>query len=117
MARRPPKSTSTDTLYPYTTLVRSQHAREVEDGQRLALDGHADDARQDVGHGVAHRQAGEHEGIAAIGAQVLDARAQPQVRLRLLGLLELPHRSLEVVLQPAQRVEQGTGAWWERVWW
>src|SRR3546814_7816869 len=55
-------------------------------------------------HGVAHRQAGEHEGIAAIGAQVLDARAQPQVRLRLLGLLELPHRSLDVVQQPAQRI-------------
>src|SRR3546814_20419105 len=28
MIRPPPKSTRTDTLFPYTTLFRSQHARE-----------------------------------------------------------------------------------------
>src|SRR3546814_12818841 len=30
MIRRPPRSTRTDTLFPYTTLFRSQHVRIVE---------------------------------------------------------------------------------------
>src|SRR3546814_16179780 len=30
MIRRPPRSTRTDTLFPYTTLVRSDFARQVE---------------------------------------------------------------------------------------
>src|SRR3546814_18957810 len=34
MIRRPPRSTRTDTLFPYTTLVRSQpQARRVDDGR------------------------------------------------------------------------------------
>src|SRR3546814_3854516 len=33
MKRRPPRSTRTDTLFPYTTLFRSQH-----DEQRIAVD-------------------------------------------------------------------------------
>src|SRR3546814_16569658 len=30
MIRRPPRSTRTDTLFPYTTLFRSQHQRAVD---------------------------------------------------------------------------------------
>src|SRR3546814_12525239 len=30
MIRRPPRSTRTDTLFPYKTLVRSEHAGEVD---------------------------------------------------------------------------------------
>src|SRR3546814_6849787 len=30
MIRRPPRSTRTDTLFPYTTLFRSQHARDSQ---------------------------------------------------------------------------------------
>src|SRR3546814_13099183 len=52
MKRRPPRSTRTDTLFPYTTLFRSvpggsgvgedlqivgRHARGIEQGERLAL--------------------------------------------------------------------------------
>src|SRR3546814_13356601 len=33
MIRRPPRSTRTDTLFPYTTLFRSDHARAVIDGR------------------------------------------------------------------------------------
>src|SRR3546814_18916922 len=32
MIRRPPRSTRTDTLFPYTTLFRSQHALEQREG-------------------------------------------------------------------------------------
>src|SRR3546814_2401349 len=37
MIRRPPRSTRTDTLFPYTTLFRSQHAPTVLD--KLQADG------------------------------------------------------------------------------
>src|SRR3546814_4623175 len=33
MIRRPPRSTRTDTLFPYTTLVRSLHAIAVDSGR------------------------------------------------------------------------------------
>src|SRR3546814_3587048 len=37
MLRRPPRSTRTDTLFPYTTPFRSRHAQD----QRMATAGHA----------------------------------------------------------------------------
>src|SRR3546814_21054316 len=37
MIRRPPRSTRTDTLFPYTTLFRSQPARARAMAQRLAI--------------------------------------------------------------------------------
>src|SRR3546814_4392264 len=43
MIRRPPRSTRTDTLFPYTTLFRSRAAREATDRKRR---------RTRVGHGV-----------------------------------------------------------------
>src|SRR3546814_3938127 len=36
MIRRPPRSTRTDTLFPYTTLFRSVHVREREPDRGLA---------------------------------------------------------------------------------
>src|SRR3546814_8361992 len=35
MIRRPPRSTRTDTLFPYTTLFRSREAAEVNRGRRI----------------------------------------------------------------------------------
>src|SRR3546814_19586525 len=35
MIRRPPRSTRTDTLFPYTTLFRSHPARQIEPAQHL----------------------------------------------------------------------------------
>src|SRR3546814_982505 len=34
MIRRPPRSTRTDTLFPYTTLFRSAHARAAHEAER-----------------------------------------------------------------------------------
>src|SRR3546814_8980982 len=42
MIRRPPRSTRTDTLFPYTTLFRSDLIGLVEDDQPVALSGDAD---------------------------------------------------------------------------
>src|SRR3546814_11997654 len=38
MIRRPPRSTRTDTLFPYTTLFRSERQALRDDVPRLALD-------------------------------------------------------------------------------
>src|SRR3546814_6503663 len=38
MRRRPPRSTRTDTLFPYTTLFRSKAASAVVAGTRVQLD-------------------------------------------------------------------------------
>src|SRR3546814_5275824 len=37
MIRRPPRSTRTDTLFPYTTLFRSSHAYEHSGGQYFPI--------------------------------------------------------------------------------
>src|SRR3546814_6531235 len=39
MIRRPPRSTRTDTLFPYTTLFRSHHARLIDADGEQPLDG------------------------------------------------------------------------------
>src|SRR3546814_5784512 len=57
MIRRPPRSTRTDTLFPYTTLFRSQHDIAREPGrQRL------------VAHGVAAVL--DDEGLAGVAAHI-----------------------------------------------
>src|SRR3546814_8106861 len=38
MIRRPPRSTRTDTLFPYTTLFRSRNERQRDRGARLSRD-------------------------------------------------------------------------------
>src|SRR3546814_10164792 len=38
MIRRPPRSTRTDTLFPYTTLFRSSHAHRIAAERRLSED-------------------------------------------------------------------------------
>src|SRR3546814_2240875 len=48
MIRRPPRSTRTDTLFPYTTLFRSAFARIGFDDARLRIVVHVDARRQMV---------------------------------------------------------------------
>src|SRR3546814_1385674 len=60
MIRRPPRSTRTDTLFPYTTLFRSAECRRPPHGRP----GTAPDALPDPalhGHPRLHRQAGRSE--------------------------------------------------------
>src|SRR3546814_4034671 len=68
MIRRPPRSTRTDTLFPYTTLFRSQlaadlqaiHARQVEvEHDRIEVVHHG---QVQAGHAVG----GEVDGVAAV---------------------------------------------------
>src|SRR3546814_19631192 len=48
MIRRPPRSTRTDTLFPYTTLFRSEDEGQG-DGERRQLEAHGHDVRHPRG--------------------------------------------------------------------
>src|SRR3546814_14138453 len=48
MRRRPPRSTRTDTLFPYTTLFRSTHARgAIQKPGKFSMGGHTGLIKQD----------------------------------------------------------------------
>src|SRR3546814_3391602 len=68
MIRRPPRSTRTDTLFPYTTLFRSRPGREAGDRGR----GGFDRARQlpAAGHAAVDEAEGRVPGADAAGAGV-----------------------------------------------
>src|SRR3546814_15394142 len=85
MIRRPPRSTRTDTLFPYTTLFRSFATRV---GRARFLVGH-DPARR--------RQDGDAEAVVE-PRQLLDLRIDPAARTRHPRDL-LDHRRAFVVLQ------------------
>src|SRR3546814_20848367 len=57
MIRRPPKSTRTDTLFPYTTLVRSQRDEEIARRHRARVEGDA--LHGEVGAGGVARGVGD----------------------------------------------------------
>src|SRR3546814_11380813 len=60
MIRRPPRATRTDTLFPYTTLFRSDHASAiaVDDG-RPGIDRRQGPRVSGLGEGTAHGGAGQ----------------------------------------------------------
>src|SRR3546814_15351558 len=101
MIRRPPRSTRTDTLFPYTTLFRSLHIfRHVETGQR-----NAEDAGElprnlrlaDAGGAGEQIVADRLVRLAKPGAAELDSRGQILERMILTedDALEVRVQSLE----------------------
>src|SRR3546814_12177005 len=71
--RRPPRSTRTDTHFPYTTLFRSRSAVDEIEVERLEPGGAGElDASHHVGPIVRAAQRGEH-----VGGGRLDAERQP----------------------------------------
>src|SRR3546814_9645203 len=83
MIRRPPRSTRTDTLFPYTTLFRSlQKLLQVEPRQQdhLAADPHGPVHHHGHGEDMEQRQDAE-DALAA-----LVAGAEPQARLHGVGI-------------------------------
>src|SRR3546814_6292727 len=64
MIRRPPRSTRTDTLFPYTTLFRSGAGDSIldsdrrPDGRRCVYRPGVDPARQDGGYAIIVRHSG-----------------------------------------------------------
>src|SRR3546814_11751983 len=76
MIRRPPRSTRTDTLFPYTTLFRSADARER---RRVAAGAPRACRRREVGAGLALRRVGNRHEKAVEVALVGRALAAPVV--------------------------------------
>src|SRR3546814_7118008 len=74
MIRRPPRSTRTDTLFPYTTLFRSGRADVARGAGRLC--------RRDAGMGGLlavhrrHRRAGHGPAVAAVEARLRRPRSE-----------------------------------------
>src|SRR3546814_4124488 len=85
MIRRPPRSTRTDTLFPYTTLFRSRHQRVAQREQRPdAADQHRADA------GVADLRAPDRErGVLGRGAG--DGRRSEEHTSELQSLMRISY--------------------------
>src|SRR3546814_7132348 len=75
MIRRPPKSTRTDTLFPYTTLFRSRHALQPERGEGGFEHQHAAGDNR----AALVRQAGQVDGLDAAGAKQLVAHLRQRL--------------------------------------
>src|SRR3546814_7647147 len=112
MLRRPPRSTRTDTLFPYTTLFRSLHPEAGRRGEAEARPHPGLPPR--LGNG-----AGAGEGRAAdAGRAGEDCRVRrhfPLIQLRLSSLRSLRLRNLlppgeKVFLFPLPSVGEGAGA-------
>src|SRR3546814_9923637 len=94
MIRRPPRSTRTDTLFPYTTLFRSQSCLTPEDARQRHLEGQGKTIRgllvDDAGilrqAGVGFLHLG-HEGVHLLVADVEHGPATILQALAVLGVL------------------------------
>src|SRR3546814_15638190 len=90
MIRRPPRSTRTDTLFPYTTLFRSVRRRNrsgVEDIEGLRLVG---TERHDAAAGkevVADAPGGDGAGVGVVAAAAVDAAEDGRNRVATCLLL------------------------------
>src|SRR3546814_6914776 len=94
MIRRPPRSTRTDTLFPYTTLFRSDAAEDADEHHRNLLRQRQVDAKElreeDHRHAFEHRGAvlvrgrpdGQHEARDAVGQAQLVVRDAQRGRQR-----------------------------------
>src|SRR3546814_17823761 len=86
MIRRPPRSTRTDTLFPYTTLFRSRH---LDPGHTLQLvrqaieiaAGDLPGAERGAGDHLLHRATGEQLAIGEIGDLVAALGDRKSTRL------------------------------------
>src|SRR3546814_2463846 len=67
MIRRPPRSTRTDTLFPYTTLFRSQPDVQAHAGDHAVLQGRP-----------VRQGARAHRGLRAVRHQAIHARGAPR---------------------------------------
>src|SRR3546814_1764571 len=66
MRRRPPRSTRTDTLFPYTTLFRSQNKEAAPTKQRLQ---HGTESRAES-HATSHRSEQPAEGPSTLFVRI-----------------------------------------------
>src|SRR3546814_16315692 len=102
MIRRPPRSTRTDTLFPYTTLFRSRHLIEAE--ALVARPVEIGGARQLQGRRAFHKAAARHIGPALVHNVQRPVSAVEIVRPALIALAALEIRQ-HIGIAPAVRAE------------
>src|SRR3546814_13570999 len=128
MVRRPPRSTRTDTLFPYTTLFRSQFGSERFDREPRNMFGELKGVRPDVAEAAAEPGA---RGIGAPFGLLVAVRIDrpTEQALRIFGLpqpntAEIPARDAHAprldqrlaALGEGEVVKQiGNATCWERV--
>src|SRR3546814_5966143 len=89
MIRRPPRSTRTDTLFPYTTLFRSgQKLRALGESRQVLCVTHLP---QVAAQGHAHYRVSKaaSDGVTQSAVQQLDARQRQEELARMLGGIEV----------------------------
>src|SRR3546814_17546359 len=113
MIRRPPRSTHTDTLFPYTTLVRSARpsARRSRPARRL---GRYPGLAAGLGEGTHAADVGLALGHRDDPARV--EQVEGMARLHALVIGGPRHRPPLVVGELQARLEIGRASWRERVW-
>src|SRR3546814_8294664 len=94
MIRRPPRSTRTDTLFPYTTLFRSEPAQPLLHLRGVALDPEID--RRMVDRNAAFRQHLLKLAIADRITTIPAHRPQDHITLQ-MAPLEIRHRSVRPI--------------------
>src|SRR3546814_6421672 len=80
MIRRPPRSTRTDTLFPYTTLFRSRLGEEVPDGAPLVTLSSVDVADAQAELRIAEQ---EWERVSALGREAVAGRRITEAKVAL----------------------------------
>src|SRR3546814_15893665 len=100
MIRRPPRSTRTDTLFPYTTLFRSGRRDESDRQRQGGQDRRAKESLAHVQTRMIWFHSLAHEGAGAIGAVSLLIILKP-----LTGCAEGPPRPTAVLAKPDRRLE------------
>ena len=84
-----------------------RNAGQLENGDRLAIDGNAEDAREDLRHAVDDGQRTEHEGVAAVLRNVVDAALQVAIGRQILFVFELTHALVDEARQIGNAVGHG----------
>src|SRR3546814_7367767 len=101
MIRRPPRSTRTDTLFPYTTLFRS-HA----DGEHVVRPDQETD-HADGNHRIDHAKVAEHRLSAEGGSNLADHAKARNDHYIDFGMSEKPEQVLiEYWIAPACRIKK-----------
>src|SRR3546814_10482148 len=91
MIRRPPRSTRTDTLFPYTTRFRSEHHVVADVGRDECRPGR-DDSRQRVGGPAAADRHRRRLVAAVVGQHRIEHRRLAVVVLRVVESLQVTHQ-------------------------